>query len=207
MVNGNIWPNSAPSRDIRHWNPSERFITLTFQGHSGSSVMVSLDSLLGDFPGNREYLGKSLTAYWEKVSFPWKSRLIWIRQLPLSRKIGQCLGNTTLWETDVIWLQFSWNSKCDTVIVKHYHENHTIHRESPHIHVTFTCSYATIFEKVGYRWGLPCISLVMHRKVRHLLLSIMSCLEGTSYVKSYYIGDKYCVRDSISDFDDTYMNT
>ena len=42
MVNSNIGSNSPPLRDIRLWNL--RTVTLTFQCHSRSSAMVSLDS-------------------------------------------------------------------------------------------------------------------------------------------------------------------
>ncbi len=41
IVNSNIGPNLAPLRDMRLWNLSD--LDLTFQGHSMSKVMVSLD--------------------------------------------------------------------------------------------------------------------------------------------------------------------
>ena len=42
MFNSNVWPNSASLQDIRLQNLSD--LDLTFQGHSKSNVMVSLDS-------------------------------------------------------------------------------------------------------------------------------------------------------------------
>ncbi len=41
MFNSNLWPNSAPSQDIRLRNLT---LNLTFQGHSRSNVIVSFDS-------------------------------------------------------------------------------------------------------------------------------------------------------------------
>ncbi len=42
MSNSNLWPNSAPLRDIRLRNLSD--LTLTFQSRSRSNVIMLLDS-------------------------------------------------------------------------------------------------------------------------------------------------------------------
>ncbi len=44
-LNSNIWPNSAPLQDTKLRNLSD--LTLTFQCHSRSNVMVSFDSIYG----------------------------------------------------------------------------------------------------------------------------------------------------------------
>ncbi len=59
--------------------------------------MVSLDSLLGDFLGNREYLGKSLTTYW-KDFFSLKVATYIDKAGATFPENGTSLGNTTLWE-------------------------------------------------------------------------------------------------------------
>ncbi len=45
IFNSNIWPNSAPLQDIRLYKIYSLWVTLnlTFQGHSRSNVMMSLD--------------------------------------------------------------------------------------------------------------------------------------------------------------------